>query len=91
MRTAGSRALLLAAHLAAYVALVVLVLPLGQAVAFVAVQQGVFGLYIGCLFAPNHKGMPIRAAGGALGLHAPAGRDLAQHPRRPSSTSLWAA
>ena len=27
--------------------------------AFVAVQQGVFGLYLGCSFAPNHKGMPL--------------------------------
>jgi fatty acid desaturase len=23
------------------------------------VQQGLFGLYLGCAFAPNHKGMPI--------------------------------
>ena len=29
-----------------------------QAVAFVLVQQGLFGLYLGCSFAPNHKGMP---------------------------------
>ena len=34
-------------------------LPLGQALAFVAVQQGVFGLYMGVSFAPNHKGMPM--------------------------------
>jgi fatty acid desaturase len=27
-------------------------------VAFVVVQQGLFGLYLGCAFAPNHKGMP---------------------------------
>jgi fatty acid desaturase len=27
-------------------------------VAFVLVQQGLFGLYLGCAFAPNHKGMP---------------------------------
>ena len=32
---------------------------LGQALAFVAVQQGVFGLYMGVSFAPNHKGMPM--------------------------------
>jgi fatty acid desaturase len=24
----------------------------------VIVQQGLFGLYLGCAFAPNHKGMP---------------------------------
>jgi fatty acid desaturase len=29
-----------------------------QAAVFVLVQQGLFGLYLGCSFAPNHKGMP---------------------------------
>jgi fatty acid desaturase len=50
---------LLLTHLAAYVTVVALVLPLGQALAFVAVQQAVFGLYMGVSFAPNHKGMPM--------------------------------
>jgi fatty acid desaturase len=50
---------LLLAHVTAYVTVVALVLPLGQALAFVAVQQGVFGLYMGLSFAPNHKGMPM--------------------------------
>jgi fatty acid desaturase len=36
----------------------VLVLTPLQAVAFLVVQQGLFGLYLGCSFAPNHKGMP---------------------------------
>ena len=50
--------LLLLIHVAAYlVALLVVLSPL-QAVAFVLVQQGLFGLYLGCAFAPNHKGMP---------------------------------
>ncbi len=52
-------ALLLVAHLAGYLILVLVVLSPLQALAFVAVQQGVFGLYMGCSFAPNHKGMPI--------------------------------
>ena len=39
--------------------IVALVLPFWQAVAFIAVQQAVFGLYMGASFAPNHKGMPI--------------------------------
>lgn len=26
---------------------------------FLLVHQGLFGLYMGCSFAPNHKGMPI--------------------------------
>jgi fatty acid desaturase len=50
--------LLLVAHLAGYVTALVLVLPPLQALAFVAVHQGLFGLYLGCSFAPNHKGMP---------------------------------
>jgi len=50
---------LLALHVTAYVVAVALVLPLWQAVAFVAVQQAVFGLYMGASFAPNHKGMPM--------------------------------
>jgi fatty acid desaturase len=50
--------LLLLAHVAAYLAALVLVLSPLQAVAFIVVQQGLFGLYLGCSFAPNHKGMP---------------------------------
>jgi fatty acid desaturase len=54
---------LLAAHFASYLALVVVVLGPGlKAVAFVMVQQGLFGLYLGCSFAPNHKGMPVLTA-----------------------------
>jgi fatty acid desaturase len=49
---------LLLAHVAAYVTTLVWVLSPLQAVAFVVVQQGLFGLYLGCSFAPNHKGMP---------------------------------
>jgi len=33
---------------------------------FVAVQQALFGLYLGCSFAPNHKGMAMRVAGDEL-------------------------
>ena len=54
---------LLLAHLVAYLGVVALVLPLGQALAFVAVQQGTFGLYMGMSFAPNHKGMPMERPG----------------------------
>jgi fatty acid desaturase len=50
--------LLLLAHVAAYLAALLLVLSPLQALAFVVVQQGLFGLYLGCSFAPNHKGMP---------------------------------
>jgi fatty acid desaturase len=51
-------ALLLVLHAAGYVAALVLVLSPLQAAVFVVVQQGLFGLYLGCSFAPNHKGMP---------------------------------
>ena len=57
---------LLLAHLAGYLAVVLIVLSPPQALAFVAVQQGVFGLYMGCSFAPNHKGMPILSPGNNL-------------------------
>ena len=30
-----------------------------QAVVFLVVQQGLFGVYLGASFAPNHKGMPV--------------------------------
>jgi fatty acid desaturase len=40
-------------------AAVLLVMSPVKALVFVAIQQGVWGLYMGCSFAPNHKGMPI--------------------------------
>jgi fatty acid desaturase len=54
---------LLVGHLGGYLAAVFWVLPVGQAVAFVAVHQGLLGVYLGCSFAPGHKGMPQLAAG----------------------------
>jgi len=42
--------------------LVFLVLPPEKAVAFLAVQLAVFGLYMGSSFAPNHIGMPLVSA-----------------------------
>lgn len=55
-------ALLLGLHGVGYLTAVFVVLSPLQAVAFIAVQQGLFGLYLGCAFAPNHKGMPILSA-----------------------------
>ena len=49
---------LLAGHIVLYLAAVFLVLSPLQAVAFIAVHQGLWGVYMGCSFAPNHKGMP---------------------------------
>ena len=51
-------ALLLLLHFVGYLTALVLVLSPLQAAVFVLVQQGLFGLYLGCSFAPNHKGMP---------------------------------
>ncbi|AEW98392.1 fatty acid desaturase family protein [Streptantibioticus cattleyicolor] len=49
---------LLGAHIAGYLCALFLVLSPGKAVAFLAVHQCLFGVYLGCTFAPNHKGMP---------------------------------
>jgi fatty acid desaturase len=57
-RANAVEAVLLLVHVAAYVTALLLVLSPVQAVAFAVVQQGLFGLYLGCAFAPNHKGMP---------------------------------
>lgn len=61
-RKRAAEATLLAAHIAGYLAIVLLVLGPVKAVAFIAVQQGLFGLYLGSSFAPNHKGMPVLTA-----------------------------
>ena len=50
---------LITVHAAGYLTAVFLVLSPVKAVVFIIVQQGLFGLYLGSSFAPNHKGMPI--------------------------------
>ncbi len=49
---------LLFGHFAVYLGALFAVLPADKAVAFLVVHQALFGLYMGCIFAPNHKGMP---------------------------------
>ncbi len=49
----------LAVRLGGLVALVFLVLPPEKALAFLAMQLAIFGLYMGSSFAPNHIGMPL--------------------------------
>src|SRR5205823_3937839 len=61
-RQRAREAMLLAAHFAAYLGAVFFVLPPVKALVFILVQQGLFGFYLGCSFAPNHKGMPVLAA-----------------------------
>ncbi|MGH9087683.1 MAG: fatty acid desaturase family protein [Acidimicrobiales bacterium] len=66
-RRSKVEAVLLLANATGFVAAVFLVLSPTKALAFVAVQQGLFGLYLGCTFAPNHKGMPIVAGDAEIG------------------------
>ncbi|MFJ9721165.1 fatty acid desaturase family protein [Streptomyces sp. NPDC101209] len=51
---------LLTLHLAAYLTVVFTVLSPGIGIAFVVVHQALFGFYMGLMFAPNHKGLPVR-------------------------------
>ncbi len=61
-RARPAEAALLGAHVLGYLAAVFLVLSPVRAVVFILVQQGLFGVYLGAAFAPNHKGMPILGA-----------------------------
>ncbi|GAA3632343.1 acyl-CoA desaturase [Microbacterium awajiense] len=49
----------LSVRIVGYLAFVFLVLSPGIAFAFLGVQLGLFGVYMGMAFAPNHKGMPL--------------------------------
>ncbi|HWU23409.1 MAG TPA: acyl-CoA desaturase, partial [Nocardioides sp.] len=52
---------LLVGHHLLYLALVLGTLSWGQALVFVVAHQALFGVYLGCSFAPSHKGMPSLA------------------------------
>ena len=54
-------AALLAVHVAGYLTVVLLVLSPVRAVVFILVQQGLFGLYLGCSFAPTTRACPSSA------------------------------
>lgn len=58
-RVAVTERVLLAVHVALYLTAIFWVLSPLQGIAFLAVHQAVFSLYLGCSFAPNHKGMPL--------------------------------
>ena len=62
IRHRRAEALLLAVHLVGYVSVLFSVLSPVKAVLFIAIHQGLWGLYMGCSFAPNHKGMPVMTA-----------------------------
>jgi len=55
----GIETLLLALHFAWYFTLIFAVLGGWQGLAFVLIQQAMFGLYMASVFAPNHKGMLV--------------------------------
>jgi fatty acid desaturase len=55
----GLELTLMAAHAVAYLGALFLVLPPGLAIAFLLVHQAAFGVYLGSIFAPNHKGMAM--------------------------------
>ena len=66
-RAAAIEASLIALHAALYLTVVLWVLSPLKALAFIAVQQAVFSVYLGISFAPNHKGMPIIESATAAG------------------------
>ena len=59
MEHRGLEITLLAVRLVGWLVLVVAVMSPAKAAAFLAVQLGLFGVYMGASFAPNHKGMPL--------------------------------
>ncbi|RKN39970.1 fatty acid desaturase family protein [Micromonospora endolithica] len=59
MRHRAVEALLLVVHTGAYAGVLLVTMSPLKALAFAAVHQGLWGLYMGCAFAPNHKGMPM--------------------------------
>ncbi|GAA4674240.1 acyl-CoA desaturase [Phytohabitans rumicis] len=62
MRHRRLEAVLLVVHLVTYAGVVFTVLSPGKALLFIAIHQGLWGVYMGCSFAPNHKGMPVLTA-----------------------------
>ncbi|MGW7684840.1 fatty acid desaturase family protein [Kribbella sp. NPDC054772] len=53
---------LMAAHLVLYFTALFLILSPGQALVFAVVHHMIFGLHLGSVFAPNHKGMEMPEA-----------------------------
>jgi fatty acid desaturase len=54
-----AESLALGAHFALYFGLLFSVLEPLQALLFIAVHRGLFGMYMVLIFAPNHKAMPV--------------------------------
>ena len=58
---------LMALHFVIYFSLLFFVLSWWHAVLFIAVHQSLLGLYMGSVFAPNHKGMPTFSGEDTIG------------------------
>ena len=54
-----AEAIAMGAHFIVYFGLLFSLLDAWQAVLFIAIHQGLTGLYLTSIFAPNHKGMPV--------------------------------
>jgi fatty acid desaturase len=59
LRFQKTECLLLLGHVTFYLALLVSTMTWVQALVFFVAHQGLSGVYLGCSFAPSHKGMPI--------------------------------
>jgi fatty acid desaturase len=59
LREAAVELGLIATHLAVYFGGLLLVMSPGKAIAFAALHHALFGLHLGSVFAPNHKGMEM--------------------------------
>lgn len=67
VKSAKLETALLVGHFVVYLAAVFLVLSPGIAVVFILVHQGLWGVYMGSSFAPNHKGMPTMTGKDSVG------------------------
>lgn len=78
-----AEALLMALHFILYLGLLFYVLSAWQVFLFIAVHQALLGLYMGLVFAPNHKGMPLvdeRSQLDFLRRQVLTSRDVSAHP-----------
>jgi fatty acid desaturase len=66
IRSRAFEAALLITHAVVYLGAVFIVLSPLTGIVFILVHQGLWGVYMGCSFAPNHKGMPTLPAGHTL-------------------------
>jgi fatty acid desaturase len=75
-------------HFGAYIGVLVFTLGIWQALLFMLVHQGLSGLYLGSIFAPNHKGMPMLEEDSEMGFlyrQVVTARNVKGHPL----TDFW--